>query len=513
MNLLETLDLISPKLTLFYRGKESHSSRTSGVISILANAVIVAISIYFSLDFFCHENPTAFYFNKFIEDAGVFPLNSSMMFHFFQLSLENNEIDIVDFDAIEIIGLQELIGTYIDNNNLELYDHWMYGNCDNSDVQGIEDLITLPNFEQSGCIKKFYNHTEKKYYTPKDPEFIYPTLLRGCSHPNRTFYGIMIERCRNHSLRERPCKKDEEIDQYISTHVGLEMELIDNFIDVTNYKDPYTKYFYKITNGFSSSTYTVNHLNFNPSSVKTHNGFMFDNIYEEKSYIFDQNEKQTDNSEKTGIYCSFYFWMQNRIQLYERTYKRIQDIIASVGGTTKLISVIASCLNFLYNKFVVYLDTEEILNHISSMCLNNSAIIKTTADVDKSADKSQTQVSQNNFVNNNPYNYNNFFTPGSTNKINAKIKNINTLTTVPSFVKKKKKKKESVSFYAYIINFLKIKNNKDVNIIERFRMRVCSEENLIKSYINLYRVNKVTDKDGSRSFLDENEFKNAITTS
>ena len=81
---------------------------------------------------------------------------------------------------------------------------------------------------------------------------------------------------------------------------------------------------------------------------------MFDHIYDETSYIFDQNEKITQDTGNTGIYCAFYFWMQNRMQLYERSYKRLQDVIASAGGTTKLITVIASILNFLYNKFVVF---------------------------------------------------------------------------------------------------------------------------------------------------------------
>ena len=111
-------------------------------------------------------------------------------------------------------------------------------------------------------------------------------------------------------------------------------------------------YFYKITNGLFDSTFTTNHLNFNPSSVKTHNGLMFDHIYDETSYIFDQNEKITQDTGNTGIYCAFYFWMQNRMQLYERSYKRLQDVIASAGGTTKLITVIASILNFLYNKIL-----------------------------------------------------------------------------------------------------------------------------------------------------------------
>ena len=67
------------------------------------------------------------------------------------------------------------------------------------------------------------------------------------------------------------------------------------------------------------TTYSSNQLNFNPALIKTHNGFLFDNIEKEYSYMFDQNAKSTISTESSGILCAFYFWMQNRLQVYERT--------------------------------------------------------------------------------------------------------------------------------------------------------------------------------------------------
>ena len=496
---LESLDLISPKLTLYYKKKSSHSSFIGGILTILAYTTILAISIYFSLDIIQHNNPTAFYFNKFVEDAGYFPLNSSSMFHFFQMSLENNEVDVVDFDAITIIGIQELIGTYTENNDLSLYDHWIYGKCDKSkDINGLESIVeTFTHFEESGCIRKFFNHTTQKYYNTDEDEFIYPSVDKGCSHPNRTFYGIIIERCRNTTLRTTPCKTDQEINQYISTHVGLEMELIDQFIDVTNYKTPYSKYFYKITNGLFDSTFSTNHLNFNPSSVKTHNGLMFDHIYDETSYIFDQNEKITQDTGNTGIYCAFYFWMQNRMQLYERSYKRLQDVIASAGGTTKLITVIASILNFLYNKFVTILDTESMVNDFVVITSNN-----TKTDNDK------TTASQN-CLNNNYVS-----TPSTTKKIPVGLKPINSnkkyiLNTVPS-----KKLRIKLNFFEFLVDLIKIKNkNRNVYMYEHFRMKIVSEEQLVKNHIDIYNIMKLNEKEREKekSVFDEYEAKDVLS--
>ena len=45
----------------------------------------------------------------------------------------------------------------------------------------------------------------------------------------------------------------------------------------------------------------------------------------------------------------------------ERTYKRIQDVISSIGGIYQVTIVIASIINRLYNKYIVLCDTEMLL--------------------------------------------------------------------------------------------------------------------------------------------------------
>ena len=47
--------------------------------------VIIIIRLILFLDSFQKRNPSAFYFNAFVENTGFFPLNSSSMFHFIQI--------------------------------------------------------------------------------------------------------------------------------------------------------------------------------------------------------------------------------------------------------------------------------------------------------------------------------------------------------------------------------------------------------------------------------------------
>ena len=157
--IFKQLDYLSPSVTFYHKGFLSHSSILSGILSIISFILIIAVSIYFSLDIIERQNPTAFYFNRFVEDADIFPLNSSSLFHFISLSL-NNEIvgdSGVDFRSFRIIGLDTYYQTYSKNKSLNNYNHWLYGLCNNeSDTDGISHLINVDYFNKSACIKKLF---------------------------------------------------------------------------------------------------------------------------------------------------------------------------------------------------------------------------------------------------------------------------------------------------------------------------------------------------------------------
>ena len=70
------------------------------------------------------------------------------------------------------------------------------------------------------------------------------------------------------------CKSTKEITEYIS-NIGLKFEIVDHYADMLNYKMPFTKYFYEVTSAVTNVIYIINHLNFNPASMLTHNGFFF----------------------------------------------------------------------------------------------------------------------------------------------------------------------------------------------------------------------------------------------
>ena len=372
---IQKFDWLSPPITLYFKGEAQHSSIFSGLLSICAYILVFAAIIYFFLGYIQRENPKAYFFNRYVDDAGYFPVNATQMFNFIQINNKrDNKVIPYDQTVFRAVGVDDAFyDEYYQNPEiLENKDHWIYGNCNNdTDTEGISYLIDFDYYEQSACIRTFYDHHKKQYFKTGEVGFRWPIVEKGCSNPERTYYGIILQRCDEapEILKSQgpACKTSEEITEEVNL-VGLKYQIIDHYADILNYEKPFKKYFYEITSAITNGVFIINHLNFNPANMLTHNGIFFDNQVEERVYFFTQNEKHTvdqsnipEGMSTHGCLIGIYFWMQNTLQNYERKYDRLQDVLSSIGGIHRVILTIASGINLLVNYFIILLDTEELV--------------------------------------------------------------------------------------------------------------------------------------------------------
>ena len=82
---LKTLDNLSPEITLYYNGEESHGSIFSGIFTIFYYLILILSTIYFSLDLIQKKAPQTFYINSFKEDVGSYTINDTSLFHFISM--------------------------------------------------------------------------------------------------------------------------------------------------------------------------------------------------------------------------------------------------------------------------------------------------------------------------------------------------------------------------------------------------------------------------------------------
>ena len=412
--MLKSLDNLSPQIALYYRGYDRHASSISGFLSIITYSAIAILGVVFSLDFILKKNPTSYFFNRFQYDIGTFPFNSSGIFHFIVTGEQTNEP--YDDKVFSIIGINEEYDVIKEKPNSILYDHWIYESCNNLHIGKLKEYLDDYNssFYNGLCISKFYNKTTKKVINFDDQNFNFPKLIHGNSNPNGNTYGIFLLRCQNHTeLEKNDCYDNQSSDSKGLDAYSFSIYFIDQYVDVTNYHYPLTRFYNKVRNQITLSSYTVNHLNLKPLQIATHSGILINSDSQLTSFNFDVNEKFTIEEPNSGIYGSFYFWMQNQVGIYDRTYQKIQDISASISGISKLLMVIGYFVNYLFAEYTLvqdlYVDITKKIDKYgkstnsrgfkSLKSLNFSYLVNSNFQIER--EKTFNNVGNNNLNNNN----------------------------------------------------------------------------------------------------------------
>ena len=204
---LKKIDILSPEITLFYKGSLSHSSIISGILTIIAFVIIIFFSACYATELLNRKGsiPNVSTFTLFTEDAGTIPINSTSFFHFVSMVNDSHypENEYFDFTYFNVIGIDTFVQDYQVDNNLTNYNHWLYGYCNNeSDTKGVSHLITQNYFTKSACIKKYFNKSTQKYYDIGHPNFKWPEISHGTFNPQNKFYSIIIKKCEKNILNE-----------------------------------------------------------------------------------------------------------------------------------------------------------------------------------------------------------------------------------------------------------------------------------------------------------------------
>ena len=530
---LKKIDFLSPDITLFHKGDNSHSSWMSGIVSLIQAIILISCGVYFFLDFINHREPKAYFYNRFIEDAGFYPINSSSFFHFISISQEQDSVTEYNFDflSFRIIGIDSYYVNYLEEKNLTNFDHWLYGKCHNIIITDeIKSLFTskglrnFENFDNFACINKFYDSKTNKYYKIGEGKFHWPNISFGLANPNRTTFSIVVEKYSQDTLDEifpegeYKCNNNEEIKKVADGHHAFHMNFVNMDVDVLNYKEPNRKYFYSVENAIDEDNYSVNHINLDPVLITTHDGIAFDKSNEVMSYTFERNDEFTYNEPDSGIFCIYNLWLKNRMQCFDRTYKKIQDVISEIGGVAQAITYIAMFINCLFNKYTTISNVEKII--FPYLKFEDDRKKGRNKKVESS--KNMKKCDSNTNLNNNFY----MNSPTSEIKTTSNIKddacindsisnkNKNNETQIIS------KEEETKTYYEYLIkkkfNFwyyrwYKItcgKKNSYFKEFEDFRVKIISEENIIKNHLNTLNLLKLNEINGiNRSFLLEDLIK------
>ena len=387
---LKCFDFLSPNIHLYFKNKKKHSSCISGLLSIILVIAIIIVSLLFSKDFLLRKNPTSSFYKRYIDDVDYISFNSSGIFHYITFNTISGVIVNKDNNAISIIGLDVNTGDFITNTNIYEYNFWIYELCDENDIGDL--IINLNNndtnnYFKSYCIHKYYDKEKNIIFNKNDSEFKEPYLQHGNSRLDNVVYGTYIIKCQNFTIfNNNSCYSIKKINEVNEELFNYAINFLEYSVDVNNYKKPLIPFVHRIQCELSKYSFTLNHLNFKQLLLNSDIGYFLNRKKHFLSYQFYQNEKITEyDSDEFNIKIlgSFNFWMSNEIEVYERHYIKIQEL---VGGLSGIIKILVIFFNFINNTFIYfyniandfnkefYFRNSKELNKSNSICNDNSNI-------------------------------------------------------------------------------------------------------------------------------------------
>ena len=375
---LQNFDILSPSISLYFNKKRTHTSKTSGIIVIIMLLSCFSYSYILLFRVLNHIDFTALIFKKFELEAGFFSMNNTQLFHFFQIFSSQNGGYFDKYDSKYI----RIYTTYVDNNleqsKLHNFDHWVFEDCregiDNKYIN--KDLFeNIVNFTNAACLRYYYSSSQKKYYSLEENGFIWPHLEHGISRRDNIFLTTIIEKCNNNSVLNQllgDCASNESIEEYINKYFGFYMYLLDNTIDSTNFANPLKNYFQVLPIGIGNlENFIENYLYFAPVRIRTKVGELFGGYNETNSFFFDFIRKGTiENNNKKLL--KIYYLMQNNVNIYERRFTGLLDILSKIGGMTQSIFYVFSTINYLYNRYRIIMDTNHFFCKIEKISQEES---------------------------------------------------------------------------------------------------------------------------------------------
>jgi len=367
-----SFDFISPKITLYYNGHNSHISRIGGFLSICLFIIICIIIFYSFWGLIETKYCTSFIYKENVNNKIFQEINYSGINHFIQIYSNRNNGYFGDIDNKNIIiyGIKENNNNIYNNTNLNLdllnTEHWLYDKCDK--IADIDSKLSniVSNYSLSICIRFYYNPTYKKYFEIGYDGYIGPTLETNDINEKKNSYKIIINKCSNTTFINNYmgyiCNPDYEIKKYFNIYKEIFIFFSDNKILPLNHQNHFENYYYSISSTLQQYSYFENNIIFIPTKLIIKKGYIFRTHKDFLSYTFNSyyiNEKLNDD-ENLNLIGIFNLYLDSKINVYEIICANIIDVLSHLGGLVRIIFFIFEILNYINHNYTILEHTKEL---------------------------------------------------------------------------------------------------------------------------------------------------------
>ena len=434
INILQLQDSFKSPFNFHFNGKKYIYYPIGIIISIFINLSVLILLITLLHELIYHSQPNVNYSEFHTSMTKNLTLNKELLF---TIALRDQNYNVINDPSIGYLSAKyERTFTVNGKFKIEIIDLNLM-NCSNVyhifKKFGVDDKFNSTGLIDYNC----YNYSE-------------PIIIGGKYGTN--FYANLdfsIKKCKNSSNSNIICKSEDEINKSMQNG-WLQITYISSFVDLNNYSHPIQYITEDTYFNIDVSLNKQRYIYFSTLEMYSENNIVFSNRKKEISTKHDLTNTDITRSIDNQTLGSIMVCPSFNRQKYYRSYIKIQEIGASVGGIYSLLKVFACILfSFHKNKYIEM----QIINNLFTFGNDKHINLKKSLFKFETFNFSNVKISSIN--KNMKYIYGSgVFLSKSCKEVDS-LKNLNnTLNFSKSIINKNNSQKNKIYFYKIDLGFI-----------------------------------------------------------
>jgi hypothetical protein len=325
------LDLFGTKPRFLIDGYKSQRSYIGAFISIICCSCVFMFFIYFFEKILSHSKPNMVVSNLIDDLPDKYYFTDDFVF---AISLQFPNYTNYVNESIYFLKLYDVEYQFLEDNSYIFKEKEIpISLCSNYNIKVLPEYFGGLNLKQLYCANFSGYYLEGEYGQKK-----WRTL------------NFKFSKCRNFSNYNN-CLNQEEIGKYLQSGY-VDIFMTDKMIVPKDFKNPTKIYGKNIFDSINGKEYMDYWIYLKRLEVQTDEGIVFDQIVKKSVLSFEKTSKM-----KYSLLDETFLQVILRISInkdiYDRTYMKLQEALANVGGMVKIIFTIGEILNYL-TKIILY---------------------------------------------------------------------------------------------------------------------------------------------------------------
>jgi hypothetical protein len=328
---LSSIDIFGYTPTLEINKTKNYKTKFSSAVSILIILTTIVAVWLFGKELFYKEKPYVILSKYHDADPHRTEFNDNN--YIMALGLQNPDYSLYANDSIYTMQVKHHVVTRsVDNIFTDEVRVLEVVKCSEKKITLLENYFHKMDLNNLLCLKNGSFHLEGEF-----------------GRKIWAYIEFSFKRCQNSTLNNFSCKGKEEIERRLSGgYFGL--FITDIAIQPSNYSEPSLYFGENLFTTFSILAYREIWMYMKRVQILSDIGWLMDENIQQDFFSYDWAKEVWDFRDTSDVFFNFILGMGLTRDVYQRTYVKIQQVAANVGGIFSFLMLCGKIITYYYNK-------------------------------------------------------------------------------------------------------------------------------------------------------------------